>query len=276
MSEMPIVDQAPPCGAAPAGQTPAAGKAAPNNLEQMKSLAAQFESVLLGQMMKQMRESLFSENDEDGKASGFASGPLADQVYSELSLALSRAGGVGLGEALGGALARQAGAGPLSGVSGGLADVSRMAASLGVPLPQGQGLDQDSPVADAVAASGLLGPSGRVSSTFGWRRDPIGGDVKFHSGTDIAMPVGQDVLAAQAGQVESVGDVPGYGLTVVVRHQGGLATRYAHLSEADVKVGQTVTQGQVIAKSGSSGKSTGPHLHFEVIKDGQAVDPGRW
>ena len=77
-------------------------------LEQMKSLAAEFESVLLGQMMRQMRESMFGDNEEDGKSSGFSTGPLADQVYSQLSLALSQAGGLGLGEALGGALVRQA------------------------------------------------------------------------------------------------------------------------------------------------------------------------
>jgi murein DD-endopeptidase MepM/ murein hydrolase activator NlpD len=271
MKDVPNIDSAQSCGAAPASQTAAAGRAAPNSIEQMKSLAAQFEAVLLGQMMKQMRESLFSENEEDGKASGFAGGPLADQVYQELNLAISRAGGVGLGQALGGALARQAEA--LGGMSTGFGNASRTP-SLGLPMPAG--LDQDLPAADPITASGLLGPSGRVSSPFGWRQDPFGAEVKFHNGTDIAMPVGQDVLAAQAGQVESVGEVAGYGLTVVVRHPGGLATRYAHLSEAAVKVGQAVTQGQVIAKSGSSGKSTGPHLHFEVLKDGQAVDPGRW
>lgn len=266
MSEMPIVDQLPSYGAAPAKP------GAPNSVEQMKALAAQFESVLLGQMMKQMRESLFSEDSEDGKASGFASGPLADQVYSELSLALSRAGGVGLGQALGGALARQADV--LGGGSGTLR-LTRGQLPPGLPLPPGLELDQDAAVADAVAASGLAGPAGRVSSAFGWRPDPMDGSVKFHAGTDIAMPVGHDVQAAQAGRVESVGDEAGYGLTVVLRHAGGLATRYAHLSEAVVKVGDSVTQGQVIAKSGSSGKSTGPHLHFEVIKDGQVVDPGR-
>jgi Rod binding domain-containing protein len=76
--------------------------------EQMNSLAAEFESVLLGQMMRQMRESMFGDNEEDGKSSGFSTGPLADQVYAQLSLALSQAGGLGLSQALGGALVRQA------------------------------------------------------------------------------------------------------------------------------------------------------------------------
>src|ERR1051326_6810125 len=108
MPELPSLDITSSLGPASAGQAGSSAKAAPNNIEQMKSLAAQFESVLLGQMMKQMRDSLFSENDEEGKKSGFAGGPLADQVYSQLSLALSRAGGVGLGDALSGALGRQA------------------------------------------------------------------------------------------------------------------------------------------------------------------------
>jgi len=269
MSQMPTIVQTPPCGPAPAAKTGPASQTPPNSAEQMKSLAAQFESVLLGQMMKQMRDSLFSENDEDGKASGFAGGPLADQVYSQLSLALSQAGGVGLSDALAGALGRQVGvAGPLAGSRSGIPSV----VPYGIPLPPG--LDQSPLPIDAAAASGLLGPTGRVSSTFGWRQDPMGGGVEFHKGTDIAMPVGQDVQAAQAGKVVSVGDESGYGLTVVVSHEGGLSTRYAHLSEALVKVGDAVARGQVIAKSGSSGKSTGPHLHFEVIQEGQPVDPG--
>ena len=82
-------------------------KPAPS-LEQMKNLAAQFESVLLGQMMHQMRESMFGDNEEDGKSSGFSTGPLADQVYSQLSLTLSQSGGLGLSQALGPALVRQA------------------------------------------------------------------------------------------------------------------------------------------------------------------------
>ena len=82
-------------------------KPAPS-LEQMKNLAAQFESVLLGQMMHQMRESMFGDSEEDGKSSGFSTGPLADQVYSQLSLTLSQSGGLGLSQALGPALVRQA------------------------------------------------------------------------------------------------------------------------------------------------------------------------
>ena len=118
---------------------------------------------------------------------------------------------------------------------------------------------------------------GRVSSSYGWRKDPIDGQTKFHKGVDLAMPVGHDVPAARKGEVAFAGEVNGYGLTVVVRHDDQTATRYAHLSQILVNPGDTVSAGQTIALSGSSGKSTGPHLHFEVIEAGQSVDPsGAW
>jgi murein DD-endopeptidase MepM/ murein hydrolase activator NlpD len=232
------------------------GEKTPPSPEQMKSLAAQFESVLLGQMMRQMRESMFDKPD-DGESSGFSAGPLADQIYAQLSLALSQAGGLGLSNALGGALVRQAAP------EGGRPDRLRQGfgESAGA-LAAAEGLPYDE--------SGL--PYG-VSSAFGLRRDPFDGSVKLHKGTDIAMPVGSDVRSAAGGVVESVGELPDYGLTVVVNHAGGVKTRYAHLSEAAVKVGDGVTRGQVIAKSGNSGKSTGPHLHFEVIDEGKPVKP---
>jgi murein DD-endopeptidase MepM/ murein hydrolase activator NlpD len=87
------------------------------------------------------------------------------------------------------------------------------------------------------------------------------------------MPEGEPVTAAAAGQVAFAGEMNGYGLTVTIDHGNGLSTRYAHLSELDVQAGEAVGNGQVIAKSGSTGRSTGPHLHFEVLESGQAVEP---
>jgi murein DD-endopeptidase MepM/ murein hydrolase activator NlpD len=216
------------------------------NAEQLKSLAAQFESVLLGQMLKQMRDSMFDEKDDAAKSTGFSGGPLIDQIYTELSLALGRSGGVGLAQALGPALMRQSEA----------------------LRPGGLDLTIDLPAQPATPGLNVGSGSG-----YGWRRDPIQGDMRLHTGADIPMPVGTGVQSAQAGQVQSVGVVPGYGLTVVVAHGGGVATRYAHLSEATAKVGDAVTRGQVIALSGTSGRSTGPHLHFEVLDAGKPVDP---
>jgi len=103
-----------------------------------------------------------------------------------------------------------------------------------------------------------------ISSLFGWRIHPITGDPRFHSGTDLAAPLGTPVLAAYAGQVALADFLGGYGLTVAIDHtKGTQQTLYAHLSEIFVKSGDVVKQGDVIGRVGSTGNSTGPHLHFE-------------
>ena len=103
-----------------------------------------------------------------------------------------------------------------------------------------------------------------ISSMFGWRVHPISGDARFHSGTDLAAPMGTPVLAAYAGQVVLADLLGGYGLTVALEHNKGTAqTLYAHLSEIFVRSGEVVKQGDVIGRVGSTGNSTGPHLHFE-------------
>jgi peptidoglycan hydrolase FlgJ len=115
--------------------------------------------------------------------------------------------------------------------------------------------------------------SGRVTSKFGWRRDPLTGAAKFHKGVDLAMAYGTEVKAAAAGRVVFAGERGGYGNMVIVEHAGGQQTRYAHLSAGNVRAGETVDAGQVIGRVGSTGRSTGPHLHFEVLDHGQAIDP---
>ena len=205
--------------------TPGTPDASP---ERLRALAAQFESLLLSQMLKEMRASMF---DDEGET-GLGSGPLADTLFSELSLALSRTGGIGLAD------------------------------SVLNPLVRQTGLGQATPT--------VAGP---VTSGYGWRQDPIDGGRKFHKGIDIALPVGQDVPAVQGGRVSFAGEQSGYGLTVVVDHADGRATRYAHLSGIDVQVGQEVDAGQRIARSGASGRATGPHLHVEVIEAGRTVNP---
>jgi len=113
----------------------------------------------------------------------------------------------------------------------------------------------------------------RISSTFGNRRDPFTGRAAFHSGIDFPAPSGTSVLSAGAGKVSFVGQRSGYGNVVEVDHGNGLVTRYGHLSAFLVKEGQIVATGTPIAKVGSTGRSTGPHLHFEVRRDDNAVNP---
>lgn len=118
--------------------------------------------------------------------------------------------------------------------------------------------------------------SGRISSTFGTRFHPVDHKVKFHSGIDIAVPRGTPVGAAAEGEVVFAGQRGGYGNLVVIRHPDGRESRYGHLDKIFVSVGEQVTSGQDIAASGSTGKSTGPHLHFEIRENGQAVNPNNF
>ncbi len=112
-----------------------------------------------------------------------------------------------------------------------------------------------------------------LSSSYGWRRNPVTGQYAMHEGLDFAAPPGTAILAASGGVVIESKYQPGYGNTVEIDHGGGLLTRYAHAQRLLVKQGDLVERGQRIALVGSSGRSTGPHLHFEVRLAGQPLDP---
>lgn len=114
---------------------------------------------------------------------------------------------------------------------------------------------------------------GFISSNFGWRTHPILGYERFHAGVDFGADYGSTIRAADAGVVIFAGWYGGYGQTVIVDHGGGLTSLYAHTSEMFVVEGQPVQKGEAIAAVGSTGLSTGPHLHFEVRANGDPVDP---
>ncbi|HEC08513.1 MAG TPA: M23 family metallopeptidase [Acidimicrobiales bacterium] len=142
-------------------------------------------------------------------------------------------------------------------------------ATSGVPvpvvIPPGSGGRRVSPLAGFELGSG-----------FGLRTDPIDGSQKMHKGVDIGAPAGTPIAAAADGVVTWAGERGGYGQLVVIDHGGGVETRYAHQSRLDVVPGQRVAAGEMIGAVGSTGRSTGPHLHFEVRVDGEAVDPAGW
>jgi murein DD-endopeptidase MepM/ murein hydrolase activator NlpD len=115
-----------------------------------------------------------------------------------------------------------------------------------------------------------------MSSPFGVRTDPFNGRPAMHTGIDMRGHIGEPVHATAAGTISIAGRDGGYGNMVEINHGNGLATRYGHLSEIDVKVGQKVRIGQVVGKIGSTGRSTGPHLHYETRINGEPVNPQKF
>jgi len=117
----------------------------------------------------------------------------------------------------------------------------------------------------------LLPVQGVVTSKYGWRHDPIDGSIRHHNGVDIAVPTGTRVKVIAAGRVVESGLHGGYGNLVAVEHDDGTISMYGHNSRLEVSVGDRVEAGQTVALSGSTGRSTGPHLHFELWKNGNNV-----
>ena len=129
-----------------------------------------------------------------------------------------------------------------------------------------------------IGADGFCSPIGagwesRVTSEFGYRRDPFTGETRGHTGMDLAVPTGTPVRAALPGTVVAAQYHSSYGYYVMIDHGNGLSTLYAHNSQLLVRVGQTVETGDIVSLSGSTGRSTGPHLHFEVRVNGQRTNP---
>lgn len=151
--------------------------------------------------------------------------------------------------------------------------IAKAADALGAPI-------ELRPAAKPAVQTGIAAPplkymplAGRLTSRFGMRAHPILGGYRQHSGVDLAAPTGSPVLATAAGTVTYADWRSGYGLLVVVEHGGGLQTRFAHLSRIVVGTGQRVASGQLVGLVGATGRATGAHLHYEVRRNGRAIDP---
>jgi murein DD-endopeptidase MepM/ murein hydrolase activator NlpD len=229
-------------------------------------LAQEFESFFLVQMLRQMREAM---TEDEGKA-GLGGATMTDTMDIELARQLTKSGGIGLTRTLQDALERQT----LGGTAPAAADVNAVTPSL-LPLTTGSTAAPLVSVAQPHEAEATLPLplAATVSSPFGYRADPFSGATRFHAGVDIAAAYGREVPSAGVGEVIFSGAQGGYGNTVVVEHADGIRTRYAHLSSIQVEVGTRVDAGTVVGRVGSSGRSTGPHLHFEVLQDGRPVNP---
>ncbi|NLB31728.1 MAG: M23 family metallopeptidase [Alcaligenaceae bacterium] len=165
------------------------------------------------------------------------------------------------------------------------ADITDVDADLG-PLPQ---LDSDVAFTGACRSSICEGQyredidfnsiikrpvsGGRISSHYGWRLHPITDSHRMHTGIDYAVPTGTEVKAAQHGKVVFVGRQGGYGNLLVIKHNSTYRPVYAHLDKFKVSMGDWVNQGDVVAYSGNTGLSTGPHLHYEIRKNGLSLNP---
>ena len=245
--------------------------------QKVAQLAQEFESFFVLQMIRQMRESMLDDESHEG----LGADTMTSTVDVELSRQLASTGGIGLSKVLQEAIERQA-LGTRSSASQADGATGVDAASASVPVaavasPAGYAVSSPSSLtvgaghADELAVPMPL--ASKVTSSYGWRTDPFNGMPHFHAGVDIGAAYGKAVPAAGNGEVVFAGAQGGYGNTVVIEHAGGVRTRYAHLSEIDVAEGSRVEAGSMIGRVGSSGRSTGPHLHFEVLQDGHPVNP---
>jgi murein DD-endopeptidase MepM/ murein hydrolase activator NlpD len=248
-------------------KAPMGAPAAPADRKSVEEVAREFEAMLLAQMIRQLRETFAaSEGDEEGREGlGLGDQTMTETIDVELARELSKAGGIGLAEVLGRSMMR---------ATPGMAAPAQPAPAGTESPPVPVAISTSSPT--GAADKGLaLSLAGTRSSGFGWRRDPFSGAQRFHAGIDLKAAYGAEVPAAASGTVSFAGEQGGYGLTVMVDHPNGTQTRYAHLSSLAVKPGEEVAKGSLVGRVGSSGRSTGPHLHFEVLVAGRAVDPAQ-
>lgn len=277
----------PPVGraAGPLGVAPEPQAAAEQDA---RKVAAQFEKLLLGELLKAMRAAGASPDDGDN---AFASGTYREMF--DTSIIDAAAGGLGLGDAL----TRQLGG--TTGASGARTIAATMPLFPGA-APSDPPAVRRNPIDDApwrpdrarITAGELATPAigtaftggtptpglwpvdgGRQSSDYGYRMHPIHKEKRFHGGIDIAAPEGREIRAVDRGVVTFAGRHRGYGNMVEIRHPDGATTRYAHASRLHVREGDAVDVGETIADVGSTGQSTGPHLHFEVRERGHTIDP---
>ncbi len=223
-----------------------------------ETAATQLEAHFLRRMLSEMRP----QDSEGMFGGGMAGGMFREMLDEALADAMADAGGIGLAPMISDELDRLGGGkGAMMTSMPPAADGYRAAATRATAAYRASG-----PLA-------VMPVDGRQTSDFGPRVDPMKGGHGYHTGLDIAAPMGTAVHASGDGVVVRAGTAGGYGNMVVIDHGGGVETRYAHLSEMAVQVGDRVAAGAVVGGVGSTGRSTGPHLHFEVRRDGSAVDP---
>jgi murein DD-endopeptidase MepM/ murein hydrolase activator NlpD len=211
------------------------------NFEEVEKAARQFEQMFVFYILKTMRGTI--------EKSGLIDGGRSEEIYTsmldnEYASEISQSGSLGLSRLI-------------------VDDLSR------------RGLLKEYEK-NAQSHSLLFPVKGEISSPFGMREDPIDKEERFHYGMDIAAPCKSEIVAAESGRIVYSGSKGNFGNMVVIDHENGYKTLYAHNSKNLVEEGEKVKKGEPIALVGDSGRSTGPHLHFEVRRNGQSINPASY
>jgi murein DD-endopeptidase MepM/ murein hydrolase activator NlpD len=230
---------------------------ATDDAAQRKEAATQLEAYLWRQVLAEVAP---KGGLLDG---GFAGSTFQEMFQGALADAMSASGGSGLAKEIEG----QMGGGPAVASIDAIPPTNSLHRTIGARA-----------ISNAYPAGGggaltFLPVQARRTSPFGHRPDPIDGSDDFHTGLDLGARAGTPIHAAGGGRVVRAEMVSGYGNMVVIDHGGGLETRYAHMQGFSVKEGDVVQPGTVVGQVGATGRVTGPHLHFEVRRDGHPVDP---
>jgi len=238
--------------------------AAQGKQDELKKVSQEFEAIFLAQLLKVMRETIQESGLFDG---GFGKSIYTELFDQEIALSMARRGTLGIGDILYKNLSARE--------SAKTSDADQTNDPEGALKPStSTDATQESPAGAADEISDLHLPvHARISSAFGMRKDPVSHQERFHKGLDLAAPEGMRVVSALPGTVVSTGYESGYGNTVLVQHADGIRTRYGHLGTISVKAGDVVNSETNLGTVGNTGRSTGPHLHFEVIRMGTPVDP---
>jgi len=244
----------------------AAGFSGTQRNDELRHASQEFESLFVAYLLKTMRETI--EESDPGGGDGFGKGIYTELFDQEVSRSIAKQGALGISDLL-----------------------LRRLASVEQEPPESQTIRKESGSTVSVPTAAFTGRGGvaeqsthlpdfslpihaQVSSNYGRRRDPLSHQVRFHKGIDLAAPAGMEVQAALGGEVVFAGYEVGYGNTVVLKHPDGFQTRYAHLASMNVSTGESIAARQKLGAVGNTGHSTGPHLHFEVTRWGQQLDPG--
>ncbi len=236
----------------------------PSQADQAKTAAKQLEAFFLRQLLTEARP-----QGGGGIDGGFAGDTFKQMLDEALADKMSGAGGLGMATMFESTLD---GSAKMGSAPTGMGNITTSAFA---PRPELARIPDPAVLGDELngAPRFALPVTGRATSGYGERVDPIHHTTSLHPGFDLAAPTGTQVGAARGGDVVHAGPAGTYGNLVIVRHEDGFETRYAHLSEVHVKKGDRVETGQDVGAVGSTGHSTGPHLHFEIRKEGKALDP---